>query len=181
MSISLYDISVINFQQILSAVSGYLSKGREHCEENDIDLDDVVKTRLYPDMLPFSFQLISVAHHSLGAIQGVEAGVFSPPPRLELEYEELQNHVVEAQAGLQQYSRESVNALVGKDIEFRRGELSIPFKAEDFLMSFSLPNFYFHATTAYDYPAYEGCPSGQDGFLGTVAHQQVNNTGLPAG
>ncbi len=168
MSISLYDISVINFQQILIAVSGYLAKGREHCEGNDIDLDDVVKTRLYPDMLPFGFQLISVAHHSLGAIQGVEAGVFMPPPRLKLDYGELQNRVLEAQAGLKQYSRESVNALMGKDMEFRRGESGVPFKAEGFLMSFSLPNFYFHATTAYDILRMKGVPLGKMDFLGQL-------------
>lgn len=168
MSISLYDVSVVNFQQILSAVSGYLTNGREYCEENDIDLDDVVKTRFYPDMLPFGFQLISVAHHSLGAIQGVEAGVFLPPPRTELEYGELQNRVLEAQAGLKQYSRESVNALLGKDMVFKRGEFSIPFKAEDFLMSFSLPNFYFHATTAYDMLRMKGVPLGKMDFLGQL-------------
>jgi hypothetical protein len=28
--------------------------------------------------------------------------------------------------------------------------MKLPFKAEGFLMTFSMPNFHFHATTAYD-------------------------------
>ena len=79
MAISLYDATVGTYQQILTSVEGVLAKGRAHCEEAGIDLNDVVETRLIDDMLPFRFQVISVAHHSLGALKGVEAGVFGPP------------------------------------------------------------------------------------------------------
>ena len=132
MSTSLYDISVITFQQILGAVSGYLTKGREYCEGNDIDLDDVVKTRLYPDMLPFGFQLISVAHHSLGAIQGVEAGVFSPPPRQELDYEELQNLVAEAQAGLTTVFQRIGECPVGQGYRVQKGRIKYTVQSRRF-------------------------------------------------
>ena len=44
----------------------------------------------------------------------------------------------------------------------------IPFKAEGFLMSFSLPNFYFHATTAYDILRQKGVPLGKRDFLGRL-------------
>ena len=53
-----------------------------------MDLDEIVETRLYPDMLPFRFQVIQVASHSLGAINGVRAGEYSPPPAPEdLDYQ----------------------------------------------------------------------------------------------
>ena len=69
MPVSLYEASVGRFLQTLGAVSGYLDKGRSHCEENNIDLNEIVETRLYPDMLPFRFQLIQVASLSLGCDQ----------------------------------------------------------------------------------------------------------------
>ena len=78
MTISLYDISVAAYLQVLDAVVGFLDKGSTHCTQNDIDLDEVVETRLYPDMLPFRFQLVSVAHHSLGAMRGI--AIMSPAP-----------------------------------------------------------------------------------------------------
>ncbi|HIC33169.1 MAG TPA: DUF1993 family protein, partial [Gammaproteobacteria bacterium] len=49
----LYDVSIKTYTQILGAVTKFLEKGREHCTSNGIDLDAVVETSLYPDMLPF--------------------------------------------------------------------------------------------------------------------------------
>ena len=44
----------------------------------------------------------------------------------------------------------------------------IPFTAEGFIQSFSLPNFYFHATTAYDILRSKGAPLGKRDFLGQM-------------
>ena len=79
MAISLYDLGVKSYLQIVPSVSGFLAKGRSYFEENQRDLDDIVKLRLYDDMAPFTFQLFSVAHHSLGAINGLQNGEFNPP------------------------------------------------------------------------------------------------------
>ena len=168
MSISLYDASVGTYLQILSSVEGVLDKGREHCEANGIDLDEVVETRLIDDMLPFRFQLISVAHHSLGAIKGVEAGVFGPPTMNELDYGGLRDMVAAAREGLGDYSADTVNGFAGKDMEFRIGSRALPFVAQDFLLTFSLPNFYFHAATAYDILRMKGTQIGKMDFLGRM-------------
>jgi hypothetical protein len=63
---------------------------------------------------------------------------------------------------------EAVNALLGHDVTFRVGERALPFTAEGFLMSFSLPNFFFHATTAYDILRHKGAPLGKRDFLGRL-------------
>ena len=82
MAISLYDISVSNYLQVLGGITGVLEKGAEFAKDNNLDLAEIVDTRLRPDMLPFRFQVISAAHHSLGAIKGIREGVFSPPPTM---------------------------------------------------------------------------------------------------
>ena len=165
----LYDVSIKTYTQILGAVTKFLEKGREHCTSNGIDLDAVVETSLYPDMLPFRFQIVSVAHHSLGAIEGVEAGVFGPPSMsADLDYEALQAMAGDAHEKIQAYTPDVVNALEGSAVEFKIGGQSMPFIAEDFLMSFSLPNFYFHATTAYDILRMQGVPLGKRDFLGQM-------------
>ena len=51
---------------------------------------------------------------------------------------------------------------------FNLGEHKLPFTAEGFLMSFSLPNFYFHATTAYDILRTNGVPLGKRDFMGRL-------------
>ncbi len=170
MSISLYDLSVASFLQTLGAVSGYLDRGLAHCEANDIDPNEIVETRLFPDMLPFRFQLQSVAHHSLGAIEGAKAGVFSPPPQIPAhDYKGMQALVADARAALEALSPDEVNALEGKEMVFRfRPGVEMPFVAENFLMSFSLPNFYFHSATAYDILRTKGVPLGKRDFMGQM-------------
>jgi hypothetical protein len=167
MAISFYDVSVATYLQILGAASGFLTKGREHCAKNGIDLGEVVETRLYPDMLPFRFQVVSIAHHSLGAIRAIEAGVFGPPAATgDLDYAALEKLVAETRAGLEALDRAKVDALEGKDVEFKMGDFAMPFVARDFILTFSLPNFYFHATTAYDILRMKGVPIGKRDFMG---------------
>lgn len=169
MTISLYDISVASYDQVLGGVATFMEKGAAYCQENDIDLGELVETRLYPDMLPFRFQVVSVAHHSLGAIKAIEAGKFSPPDTESAQdYTGLQELVAEARTGLQAYQRETVDALEGKEVLFEIGDRQLPFTAENFVMSFSLPNLYFHATTTYDMLRMKGVPIGKRHYMGQL-------------
>ena len=166
MSFSLYDVTVGTYRQILDSIDGVLAKGANHF--SDSELNDVISIRLREDMLPFTFQVISVAHHSLGALRGASKGEFGPPRVSEHDYSGLQELVKEAYAGLDEFSEDDVNSLIGKDVVFRMGDMSIPFTAEGFLLSFSLPNFYFHATTTYDILRMSGVRLGKRDFLGQL-------------
>jgi hypothetical protein len=168
MAISLYDVSVGSMIQTVGAVSAFIGKGRTWCREAGINPDEVVDTRLAADMFPFSFQLLSVVHHSINAIEGARAGVFGPPGPQELDYAGLEALVADALARLKALSPDEVNALEGKDVVFRLGQGQIPFTAEGFLMSFSLPNLHFHAATAYDILRQKGAPLGKRDYLGAM-------------
>jgi hypothetical protein len=169
MAVSLYDLSVTNYLQTLGGMESFLARGLTHLQENKIDPNEIVETRLYPDMLPFRFQVLAVAHHSMGAMSGIKAGLFAPPVQLPpLDYAGLQKAVTEAREALQKLTPADVNALEGKDVTFQIRDTKIPFTAESFVQSFSLPNFYFHATTAYDILRSKGVPLGKRDFLGRM-------------
>jgi len=169
MGLPLYDVSVASFQQVLGGVAGFLEKGLTHCQSQGISLAELVETRLYPDMLPFRFQVIAVAHHSAGAIAGAQAGVFRPPSGpMNQDYAALQALIADARAQLDKASRESIDALQGRDVTFQMGDFKLPFTAEGFLMSFSLPNLHFHATTAYDILRMKGVPLGKRDYMGPM-------------
>ena len=169
MAISLYDVSVASFLQTLGGVAGFLERGLTHCQDNNIDPQEIVQARMCPDMLDFRFQIISVAHHSLGAIEGVKAGVFSPGGDQSVsDYASLQKLVSDAIAGLKALTPEEVNALEGRDMFFAFGDRKMPFTAENFLMSFSTPNLHFHATTAYDILRSKGVPVGKRDYSGAM-------------
>jgi hypothetical protein len=96
-------------------------------------------------------------------------GVFAPPSgKPDLDYAALQALVTGAHGELSALTPETVNALVGHDITFKLGDRLLPFTADGFLMSFSLPNFFFHATTAYDILRHRGAPLGKRDFVGKM-------------
>lgn len=169
MAFSLYDATVANYLQILGSVGDFLEKSLTQFKEKGIDPAEIVEARLAPDMLPLRFQIVSVAHHSRGAIEAAKNGVFTPSGgKPDLDYAALQALVTEARNELSVLTPEVVNALIGRDVTFKFGERSLQFTAEGFLMSFSLPNFFFHATTAYDILRNKGAPLGKRDFMGRL-------------
>jgi hypothetical protein len=169
MAIPLYDLTVASYLQGLGGMIGVLEKGLKHCTDNNIDPNTLVETRLHPDMFPLQFQVQSVTHHSIGSIEGVKKGLFSPPPSIPAQdYKGLQKMASDARDALTKLTPAEVNALEGKDVTFQLRDFKIPFTAEGFLMSFSLPNFYFHATTTYDILRMKGVPLGKRDYMGQM-------------
>lgn len=169
MPISFYDASIASYLQTLHAVSGFLDKGLAYCSENGIDPNELIEARIHADMLPFRYQVQAVAHHSLGAINGIMNGLFHPPSNLpQANYQELQQLITETQKVLAGFTRETINSYEHADLLFEIGKTKMPFTAQDFLLSFSLPNFYFHATTAYDILRAKGAPLGKRDYIGSL-------------
>ena len=169
MAISLYDATVAGFQQTLTGVAGFLDRGLAHCHDNNIDPETLVETRLYGDMLPLRFQVQQVAHHSIGAIEAVKAGVFVPPMNMPPEdYVALQKRVADARGSLGKLTAAEVNDLEGRDVVFQISETKMLFTAQGFLLSLSMPNFFFAATTAYDILRSQGVPLGKRDFMGPL-------------
>ncbi len=147
MPFSLYDATAASFQQGLSALDLILGRAQAHFPQQGTPLSEIVDARLAPDMLPFVFRIVSVAHHSMGAMHGVRRGLFEPPSvPCGLEFAGLQALVAQAREDLGQVTRDEVNVLEGADMVFQLGKRRLPFLAEDFLLSFSVPNYYFHTT-----------------------------------
>lgn len=169
MPASFYELSAASYLQTLNATAAVLDRGRRHLEEHGPTPDELAHFRLHDDMAPFSFQVVSVWHHSLGALGGMEAGVFSPPPPVEdTSYAGLEKLVAEAIDGVAAMDEDAVNSLSGRSMVFRIGDREIPFTTDNFLASFSLPNFYFHATTTYAVLRMHGVPLGKRDFLGQL-------------
>src|SRR5260370_7201849 len=116
MAFSLYDATVANYLQILGAVGGLLDKSLTHFHDKGIDPAEVVETRLAPDMMPFRFQIVSVAHHSRGAMAAAKNGVFVPPSgRPDLGFAALQSLVTEARDELSGLTSHPANPPVSRD------------------------------------------------------------------
>ncbi|HEY4318259.1 MAG TPA: DUF1993 domain-containing protein [Herbaspirillum sp.] len=172
MTISLYDVSVLSYLQTLEGVGGYLDKGLAHCRQHGYDPEQIVETRVFLDMRPFRYQIQAVCHHSLGAVNGIKSGVFQPPgPRPTHDYAGLQALVAETRAELGKVKREDIDGRLGAEVMFEGKDNQRRFKAEDFVLTFSLPNFHFHAATGYNILRSAGIPVGKRDFMGTLRLQ----------
>ena len=76
--------------------------------------------------------------------------------------------IADALAALEAIDAAEIDAFLGQDMRFAFGERQVNYTAENFLLSFSQPNFYFHATTAYDILRSKGLPLGKRDFVGRV-------------
>ncbi|TLZ18962.1 MAG: DUF1993 domain-containing protein [Gammaproteobacteria bacterium] len=169
MAFSLYAATIPSYQQILGAVSGLLITAEAFCSEKGLAHDEIIQARLAEDMQPFAYQVKSTAVHSLGAIEGVRRGVFSPdvttPPET---FAALKTRIEDTLAALEALQSTEVDAFVGRDMRFVSGDRRLDFTAENFLLSFSQPNFYFHAATTYDILRWKGVPIGKRNFMGKL-------------
>src|SRR5437879_11480532 len=169
MAFSLYAATIPSYQQILGAVSGLLITAEAFCSEKGLAHEEIIQARLAEDMQPFAYQVKSTAVHSLGAIEGVRRGVFSPdmtpPPET---FTALKARITETLAALEEIEPSEVDGFVGRDMRFAFGARQLDFTAEDFLLSFSQPNFYFHATTTYDILRSKGVQIGKRDFTGRL-------------
>lgn len=169
MATTLYDATVAGFIQTIGAVGHLLKKGRTHCEANKIDLTSVLDSRIFPNMLPFRYQVQAAIGHSVHAVEAVKSGVFKPPYGAPTaDWDALQAAIAEALEKLKAYTPDEINALETKDVVFDLGERKLEFLGAGFLMSFSVPNMHFHATTAYDLLRAAGVPLGKGDYMGRI-------------
>ncbi|MEO6388972.1 MAG: DUF1993 domain-containing protein, partial [Croceibacterium sp.] len=150
MSFSFHAAVVPSYLQILRGTVGWLGKAEAFVKDSGASEAEFIDARLAPDMFPFNRQVRATAMHSQGAIEGAFKGQFSPdmtPPPTS--FAGLRERLGEAIAYLEAIDPAAFEQLVGKPMRFVFGTADIPYAADQFLLSFSMPNFFFHTTTAY--------------------------------
>jgi hypothetical protein len=167
MALSIYDAFVPSARQIVAASVALIDKAEAHCAEHGLAPAELIEARLAPDMAALPFQVLSVAGHTAGAIAGVRAGRFAPGGAGgEHGFTSLRTVLQDAGAALAALDPAELEGYSGKPVIFALGSMEMPFTAENFLLSFSQPNFYFHAATLYDILRHKGVKIGKRDFMG---------------
>ena len=169
MPLSLHAAFVPSALQIIGSTRGLIDTADTWRDEQGRAAETVLGARIYEDMLPFAYQVKSVAMHTQSAIAALNEGRFSPdmaPPPAS--FDGLRAQLDEARAALEKVGLEELEEKIGQEVRFEFGKLSLPFDAEDFLLSCSQPNYAFHAATAYDILRMLGIKIGKTDFLGRL-------------
>jgi hypothetical protein len=102
-------------------------------------------------------------------LEAARTGVFAPPALVgPAPFAELRAMMSKAEASLEALTPNEVNGWAGKELDLQIGPRRLAFTSETFILSFSLPNFHFHAVTAYDILRSRGVPLGKRDYEGRL-------------
>lgn len=174
MTLSLDTAFTATCLQVLEGLSAVVEKADAHCTEQGLPAQSLTEARLAPDMWPFAKQVLEATRHSAGAIAAVRKGVFSPDPSPPpTDFAALRGILSQALADLRAVTPGELDAIAGRDMRFEAGSFRLDFTVEDFLLSLSLPNVFFHVTTAYAILRQQGLNIGKRDYLGPVRLKQA--------
>jgi|SRR5579872_3716512 len=168
MPFSMYQAAVPPLTHTLTALSAILDKAQAHCEQSKLDPAALTTFRLFPDMFPFTRQVQIVTDQAKGCVARL-AGIEVPSyADTETTFADLKARLAKTIAFLKSVKREQIDGSETRDIVIKAGNNDLKFKGETYLTSFVLPNFYFHAATAYNILRHCGVALGKRDFLGAV-------------
>jgi hypothetical protein len=168
MTISMYKASAPIFVQFLTSLSAVLDKAAAHAEAKKIDPAVLLNARLYPDMFPLVRQVREATNHAASACGRVAAGAELPTfTNTEASIPDLKERIAKTIDFIKGLKPAQLDGTEDKEItiKFTSGERK--FTGQVFLLNFSLPNFFFHYTTAYDILRNCGVELAKRDFMGT--------------
>lgn len=166
MTLSMYQASVPHFTTMLTNLSAILKKAEDHCIEKKINEKILLSSRLFPDMFDCTRQIqiaCDQVKNGLARIAGVE------PPKYddhETTFSEIQQRIANTINFLKALKPEQIDSGASKEIKFSIKEWNFEFVGDQYLITWIIPNFYFHITTAYNILRHNGLNIGKTDYLG---------------
>jgi hypothetical protein len=168
MPVSMYTVSIPVFMQHLNGLSGVLDKAAAFAAARKINEADMLNMRLAPDMFPLARQVRAATDHAVsaaGRLSGRELLKFNND---ETSIAQLKDRIAKTIDYLKSIKPSEIDGTEEKKISitFPSGATR-DFTGQSLLLGNSLPNFFFHATTAYDILRQMGVELGKRDFMGS--------------
>src|SRR6476661_5372114 len=161
MSFNMWAASVPVFVNTLGDMRAWLDKAAAEKDETAL-----LEARLAPDMrpLPAQYQMASdSAKNALGRLSGTDAPAMADEEKT---FAELQDRCNRTIAYLKSFDAKALEGAAEREVVLKfPGGTGYRFTGADYLTGFALPNFYFHATTAYAILRSAGVSLGKPDFL----------------
>jgi hypothetical protein len=169
MQSELYTFSAPIFVRHLRTLGEILVIAEKHATEHNVAPAALLSARLYPDMFPLTGQVraaCDTARRSTARILGKE-----PPSSEDADktFGEMQERIKKASAYVGDHPADAFQAAEQRIIDFPMGKESMRLTSREYLTRFSLPNFYFHVTTAYAILRHNGVVLGKRDYLGAIS------------
>lgn len=166
--ISLHAASIPVFKQMLTSLSDVLTKAEAHAALKKIDARVFLEARLYPDMLPLLRQVqiaTDFARGTAARLAGIDVPVVE---NAETSFAELQTLITNTLTFLAGIPEDKINGQENRTIVLRPGTpKERHLSGQAYLLSYSLPQFFFHVTTTYALLRHNGVEIGKKDYMGS--------------
>ncbi|MHA6334074.1 DUF1993 domain-containing protein [Qipengyuania sp. CAU 1752] len=168
MPLTLHQAFVPSCQQILGGMVHLIDKAEAHVAETGMDASELYDARLADTMWNLPWHVRAVWVHSAYTLDQIPTGEFTPDfTTLPQDFAAMRAMIAEAQERLGRVDADELESLADTTVGFvLGGKRLMEFTAQNFLLSFNQPNFYFHATTFYDLLRMKGVALGKRDFMG---------------
>ena len=162
----MYQASIPQFTKMLTNLSNILKKGEAFADAKGLDGKVLAEGQLASDMFPLTKQVqiaCDLVKNGMARIAGVE------PPKFEddeVSLADLQERIAKTITFANSLKPEQIDGTEQKEIKFSIKEWSFEFVGEQYLLTWIIPNFYFHVTTAYNILRHNGVEIGKADYLG---------------
>ncbi len=168
MALSMHEALFPPVLRTLESLTAILDKAVQHCEARKIDPAVLLQYRLAPDMYPLARQIQIVTDQAKGMaarLAGVEVPSYADT---ETTFDDLKARLAKTADYLRSFTADRINGSEDREIALKIGPNELRFKGRDYAFGFVLPNFYFHAATAYDILRHAGVDLGKRDFMGMI-------------
>ena len=166
MTISMYQASVPTFVHTLEAMSKILDKAEAFCTAKKVDPTILVNARLAPDMFALARQVQIACDFAKGAsarLAGIDVPAYEDG---EKSIADLKGRIKKTVDFIKTLKPAQIDGSEDRDINLKIAGNPHTFKGEPYLVSFAIPNYYFHLTTAYAILRHNGVELSKGDFLG---------------
>lgn len=166
MALSMYQISVPIFVRQLTGLAVCLKKAQALYGEKKYDEATLLGYRLYPDMFNLTRQVQVATDHAricCAHLAGLE------PPKAEDKEKSLADLIARVETTIAFLNTIKAGQCEGsetKAIVLKMRDRELNFTGVELLQNRSMPNFYFHVTTAYAIMRHNGVELGKRNFMG---------------
>jgi hypothetical protein len=167
MSISMVQASVEVFVPYLTNLAALLDRAAEHAERRRIDPAVLLSMRLAPNMFNLTRQVCEANRH---VVLGCALLAKQPAPAVlesGADIAELKRRIGAAIDYVKGLPQEMIETSAEREVVFTfRNGATRTFTGRSLLLTFTLPQFFFHVTTAYDILRHAGVELIKKDFLG---------------
>jgi uncharacterized protein len=167
MTLSMYKASVPVFRQMLGSLNDILAKADAYASERKIEPDALLQSRVFPDMFPLTRQVQIACDFARGVsarLAGVEVPSYEDKEKT---FAELQTLVAKSLAFIDALKPAQFDAAAEREIVTRPGTPKEKrFTGEAYLLTYGLPQFFFHVTTTYMLLRHNGLEIGKRDYMG---------------